>query len=417
MKTNFMFRKGKLLLICIAGAALSGYAEQKSGDVPVAPERHEWKWPSAPPADCPFRPSDTIVGVQFTGRHAAYAQADTWYPSWGGDGRLYSPFTDGNVNGVKSWSGGDKAVVGHAIIEGDDPLALKIVEPGTIPGNPSPYGGRYPCGCLYFKGVWFIGTYGLANASYGLNWPIMGPFAGFHISTNNGQTWIPSPCSCLPGRRLFAEPEQFKGPVKFGSPHFVDFGRNMENSPDGMAYLVGHGSTEPDELKRKANLSWITGDQIYLCRVKPSPQTINDVSQYEFFSGNNVWSRHLADAKPIAEWPKNMGCVTMAYDAPLKKYLMCVTDGVNTVGKYNTYILESPAVTGPWKLVVYWKDFGKEAYFVNFPSKFISGDGLTLWLCYSANWGHQNKPEWTDPPGSQYSMCLQELKLTCQTHR
>ena len=31
------------------------------------------------------------------------------------------------------------------------------------------------------------------------------------------------------------------------------------------------------------------------------------------------------------------------------------------------------------------KDFGEQAYFVNFPSKFISSDGRTLWLCYSAN--------------------------------
>ena len=83
----------------------------------------------------------------------------------------------------------------------------------------------------------------------------------------------------------------------------------------------------------------------------------------------------------------------------------------STVGKYNTYILESASITGPWKLVAYLKDFGKEAYFVNVPSKFISADGRTLWLCYSANFAHQNKPEWIDPPGSRYAMCLQEIKL------
>ena len=27
--------------------------------------------------------------------------------------------------------------------------------------------------------------------------------------------------------------------VKLGAPHFVDFGRNSEHSPDGRAYLVG----------------------------------------------------------------------------------------------------------------------------------------------------------------------------------
>ncbi|GHU63186.1 hypothetical protein FACS1894123_05460 [Bacteroidia bacterium] len=31
-------------------------------------------------------------------------------------------------------------------------------------------------------------------------------------------------------------------PVKIGSPHFVDFGKNMEYSPDGKAYMVAHGA-------------------------------------------------------------------------------------------------------------------------------------------------------------------------------
>jgi hypothetical protein len=364
-----------------------------------APPAAAAHWPSEPPTNCLFAKSDTLT------------EADTWYPSWGADDRLYSPFTDGTVNGVKSGSGGGKAVVGHAIIEGRDPLDLNVIEPATIPGDPAPYGGRYPCGSLHYRGVWYVGTYGLASAPYGLNWPIMGPCAGFHISTNNGKAWTLSPRSCAPGKALFPEPEKFKGPVKFGSPHFVDFGRNMEHSPDGKAYLVAHGSLEPDEHDRKANLSWITGDQIYLCRVTPSPETINDANQYEFYAGGNQWSRRLAEAKPIAEWNNNMGCVTMTYNAPLKRYLMCVTDGGNTVGKYNTCILESASITGPWKLVAYLKDFGKEAYFVNVPSKFISADGRTLWLCYSANFAHQNKPEWIDPPGSRYAMCLQEIKL------
>jgi len=36
----------------------------------------------------------------------------------------------------------------------------------------------------------------------------------------------------------------------------------------------------------------------------------------------------------------------------------------------------------------YWKDFGKEAYFVNPPSK-LSGPTGHGWLCLFRNWGHQ----------------------------
>jgi hypothetical protein len=60
-------------------------------------------------------------------------------------------------------------------------------------------------------------------------------------------------------------------------------------------------------------------------------------------------------------------------------------DRGTTGSRYNTYILESDQLTGPWKLVVYMHHFGEQGYFVNIPTKFVSADGRTAWLCYSAN--------------------------------
>jgi hypothetical protein len=380
-----------------------------------------FKWVSSGPADHPFPPSTDISGIAFTGRHAEYTGADTWYPSWASDGKLYSPFTDGTVGPVSVSSGGKAAATGHAVIEGDDPLNLKVTPIGTWPGAPEPYEGRYPCGSLVYNGVWYYGTYALKNAGYGLNWPILGPCPGFYVSRDFGKTWSNPPLSCAPGKALFPEPNKLGGPVKIGAPHFVDFGKNMVHSPDGKAYLVGHGAVEPDMEDRVANLSWITGDQIYLCRVAPAPETINDITKYEFFGGRDekgkpVWTADFGRIQPLLEWDNNMGCVTVTYDAPLKKYLMCVTDGTNTVWKFNTYILEADDITGPWRLAAYLKDFGEQAYFVNFPSKFIGGDGRTLWLCYAANFtnGWLGTNLRSDPPGSRYGMCLQEVKLLCQ---
>jgi hypothetical protein len=165
-------------------------------------------------------------------------------------------------------------------------------------------------------------------------------------------------------------------------------------------------------------LSWITADQIYLLRVIPSIENINDASKYEFYGGKDrqgreIWSNDLAKARPLLEWNNNMGCVTVTYDAPLKKYLMCVTDGGNTCARMNSYILEADRITGPWRLVTYMKNFGEQAYFVNFPSKFISSDGKTAWLCYSANfapdWNHEKIQ--SNPPGSHYGLVLQEVEL------
>jgi len=379
-----------LLLSCQAAARQGERLVDAPGESPRGAAK---AWPSQPPAGCPFKPSETLTGIVFTGRKAAYTGADTWYPSWASDGSMYSPWTDGNVNGLNSNSAGKDATTGQARIVGDDPLALKVVDQSVFKSSPLPYAGRYPCGSLVHDGVWYYGTYCLHPSGsvprdgIKYNWPWLGPFVGFRISKDYGKTWTETPCT--PEKPLFGEKALNGEPVKIGAPHFVDFGKNLEHSPDGKAYLAAQGASDGAN-RRFAYNSWITADEIYLARVTPGLEAMNDASKYEFFAGHDgagkaLWSGDLSKARPTAAWRDNMGCVTITYNAPLKKYLMCVTDGGNTVHYFNTYILESAQPAGPWKLVTYMKRFGEQAYFVNIPSKFISPDGRTLWLCYAAN--------------------------------
>lgn len=416
-----------ILAASLAAAVLAPSPRPAEGAAQVRvvelPPRGFQVWPSEPPPDCPFEPSKELSGIVFTGVHSDYRCGDTWYPSWASDGNLYSPWTDGVTDGVACNSGGEDARTGNAVLVGDDPLRLAIRNTSEPqPASPRPYEGRYPCGSLVLDGVWYYGTYCLGPAArvrhegMDWNWPVLGPMPGFRISLDFGKTWIPSPLS--PDRPLFPEPREFLGPVKMGAPHFVDFGKDMESSPDGKAYLVGMGAEEDDPKPRYANLSWITADQVYLARVKPSVKSINDLATYEFFAGRDpegrpLWKRDFAQIRPLLEWNDAMGCATVTYDAPLEKYLMCVTDGWPTVAKMRSYILEADALEGPWRLVVYMKDFGEQGYFLNFPSKFISKDGRTLWLCYSANFS----PGWNDvvlkfnPPGGRYGLSLHEVRL------
>ena len=404
----------------------SAQIEQSLIPAPAAQAPAYRLWPSNTPKDCPFPPSKDLSAIAFTGKHAEYTGADTWYPSWASDGNMYSPWTDGNVNGLGCSSGGKDAATGHAKIVGDDPLKLQVLDQAIFKSAPTPYEGRYPCGSLVYNGVWYYGTYclhpsGSVNHTDGVtyNWPWLGPFVGFRYSTDFGKTWTQTPCT--PAKPLFGESALKGEPVKIGSPHFVDFGKNMQHSPDAKAYLVAHGASDSAN-RRFAYNSWITGDEIYLTRVIPSIQNINDLDKYEFFAGHDnnkqpLWTSDFSKIKPIAAWKDNMGCVTITYNAPLKKYLMCVTDGTNTCGYFNTYILESDRITGPFNLVQYMHHFGEQAYFVNIPSKFISPDGRTLWLCYAANFA----PNWNNmaikpnPRGSRYAMCLQQLKLLSPT--
>jgi hypothetical protein len=57
--------------------------------------------------------------------------------------------------------------------------------------------------------------------------------------------------------------------------------------------------------------------------------------------------------------------------------------------------------------------FGRQGYFLCFPSKFISADGRTTWLSYSANFhkSYFGNRTAADPMGSPYAWTLQEVRL------
>ncbi len=217
------------------------------------------------------------IRLNFSELKSGYRYGDTWYPTWASNDTLYSPWTDGNttkrLDGYTdiSHSTGPKSHSGQGIIVGSDPMNLKAYSIGTVIEWSKPYAGRYPCGSLMYEGVWYYGTYCLGpagNTQYGdltVNWPWMGPFVGFRYSDDYGRTW--TVCPHKPDKPLFGETGINGYPVKIGAPHFVDFGKNMEHSPDGKAYLVAHGADTTDTKWRFWNDSWITGDQIYLLRV------------------------------------------------------------------------------------------------------------------------------------------------------
>ena len=407
----------------------------KSQNVDLSPVIHKFEpfiWPSEVPEDCPFEQSESYNAIKFLGVKSGFRYGDTWYPSWAENDTMYSPWTDGRTkrldgytNWSQSWVHPEHITTGQGVIIGDDPLTLTAYSIGLDKSSPAaPYGGRYPCGSLVHNGVWYYGTYCLGpdgSTPYGdrtYNWPWLGPFVGFRYSTNYGHSWTPPPHT--PAEPLFGETGLYGHPVKIGAPKVVDFGRNMEHSPDGKAYLVAHGadSLTTSTNWRVYNNSWVTGDQIYLLRVTPGIETINDPSAYEFYGGkdadgNPIWTSNFDDIRPLLEWNNNMGCVTITYNPVLKKYIMCVTDGGTTTSRMNTYLLEADQIDGDWKIIAYMKDFGTQAYFVNIPSKFISDDGETMWLLYSGNFSldEYDKPHPVNPPGGHYGMTFQKFRL------
>ena len=85
-------------------------------------------------------------------------------------------------------------------------------------------------------------------------------------------------------------------------------------------------------------------------------------------------------------------------------------------------LLESDAISGPFKLVQYMREFGPEAYFVNIPSSFMdtapkptadagpsaSATALNAFLSYSANFAFAGN---STPVGSGYHWVLQQFRF------
>ena len=279
-------------------------------------------------------------------------------------------------------------------------------------------------------GVWYLGTYMLATAFSPYDWDVMGPFVGFRTSLDGGASWheprttLASRDDTVFGEYAVAGSRAHK--VKFGAPHCVDFGRGMEHSPDGKAYLIGHGSSRETNSSR---LTWMSGDEVYLARATPDPATINTRGSWEFFAGHDgshhpVWVRgNVSAAQPIFTWLNRTGVVTMTYIPAIMRYLVIVSTptkyGGSTLADYDTYILESQSITGPFSYVSYLREFGPEAYFVNIPSKFLapavrSNGTLEFWISYSANFACHRGGGCTgpaSPPDSGYSWVLQKVRL------
>jgi hypothetical protein len=278
--------------------------------------------------------------------------------------------------------------------------------------------GRYPAAMFVRDGVLYYGSRFTAvfdpngnltsdpNQMY--RWA-NGPFAGFRTSTDGGHSWTESPCTDT--HPLFPETATGSTRVKFGQPYLVDFGKNQERSPDGKVYFVSTGSVDGS-----AAADHLNDDQVYLCRVTPTPANVNDASKYEFYAGNGQWSSTFASSKPIVEWRNHFSGATATWNPGLGKFILIAYKNGYTVngskidwGDFDTFVLESSALAGPWKLVAYMPAFGKQGYYPNLPSKFLSADGRSAWLWYGANFSPWDRP--SDPPGSGYHLCEQEVRF------
>ena len=321
-------------------------------------------------------PNSTFFSAATEEAYSTYqmnGDGDLWPSCWADDGNLYAANGDGTNFATTFFP----MAIGK--ISGTPPNLTGTFIAGDVGNNYSgnPYTDK-PTGMACVNGAIYLAYQNLNENTFE-----DAPAASVVESTDHGVTWSQNPAT-----PMFGTPGDFANPLsyKFTTIFFLDFGQDYGDAIDNYVYAYGLDN------------DWRDQTAIYLARV-PSTSVL-DRSTWQFFAGLSgstpEWTSNitqkvavLTDQRELYQNMFGSDCPTdqkviaqggAVYDQPLNRYIM-VTWGCATHEFY-----ESPTPWGPWNHFLS-NDFGplrliqnRGQYGTSIPSKFISADGLTLYL-------------------------------------
>jgi hypothetical protein len=165
----------------------------------------------------------------------------------------------------------------------------------------------------------------------------------------------------------------FRFETSFGSPTFINFGKNYHGARDAYVYTISQDGPSAYE----------SDDGLILARVPKA--ALRDRDQFEFFArlesgGKPVWTKNIAERGHIFQYPGNCQRTDIVYNPGLKRYLLAL--GYGHSGGWGIY--DAPEPWGPWTTAFHTIDWGLGGtHGYRLPSKWISSDGLTMHLVFS----------------------------------
>ena len=113
---------------------------------------------------------------------------------------------------------------------------------------------------------------------------------------------------------------------------------------------------------------------------------------YQFFTGLDsegapTWSHDEDQRTPHFTDPAGVEGVQVIYNAAIKRYVLTVHRGEQgTLG-----VFDAPEPWGPWTTVAYYDNWlelrgtgiGRPMLFINFPTKWMTGKGKTMWAIFT----------------------------------
>jgi CubicO group peptidase (beta-lactamase class C family) len=291
----------------------------------------------------PYPPSPVIRKLEFLPdiRRTAI-DSDNWPITWGDDDALYTSYGDG-------WGFEPRTVrklgMGFARITGpvDHFQGVNLPSAGEREGD----GVKSPkaSGMLMVDGILYLWVRNAGNSQ--LLW-----------SKDHGRTWETG----------------FKVETGFGSPTFLNFGRDYRGARDGFVYVYSQDGPSAYE----------SDNQMALARAPK--KKIQERAAWEFWertgeNGKPVWTSDIARRGAVFTYTGNCRRSDAVYNPGIRRYLLALS--YDAAGNWG--IFDAPEPWGPWTVVSHneasWGIPGTHGY--RLPSKWIGRDGLTMTLVFS----------------------------------
>jgi hypothetical protein len=312
--------------------------------------------------DPPYPPSSVIKDViwDLTSLRREAPGSDLWPTTWADDNHLYTSWGDGGGFGGTNKKG--RVSLGVARIEGHPETFRGFnIFGGYNPKIKASFVGK-PTGLICIDGVLYMG---IVEQDLWLRWKI-------GRSSDYGKNWE------FNGQPFNDYWDFAESDGAFSDTTFLNFGINYQDVKDEYIYAYSQDN--------RANHSsdWKT-HAISMFRM-PKDNLMN-IKASEFYagldsSGHPLWTSNIFARKPVFYDPKGVGWgVRVVYNPGIKRYLLTTWHSYD--GSWG--IFDAPEPWGPWTTVAYyekWLDSIPKFGF-DFPQKWMSRDGLTLWMVFS----------------------------------
>lgn len=317
------------------------------------------------------------------------SDGDLWPSAWSDDGFLYAANGDGKgfaldlqwsdiVSNKISGHPSDRNIRGERLSSGD--------EIGSVWGDTA-HLNRKPTGMVSVDGVLYLAVQDLSKE--GSNTFNEAPAASILRSDDKGKNW-----------QWDKNSPMFKNHI-FTTIFFLDYGKDGQNNTyDEYVYAYGMDHNWRDSFNDVVP----DPNKLFLARIPKDG--LQNVNTWEFYTGdlkgNPSWSSpgDIKERQPVLQDERrryektittsrtpNLSVVSqgsVVYNKPLNRYIY------TSWTEFTFEFYESPTPWGPWKLFLSrdfggypWGDLSYGGYGIVIPSKFISSDGIEMWLSSS----------------------------------